>query len=193
MAEKSYIDATKNLTMRRILPVLLLACSTFSLWAQPRLPENYYWQKLDNGLEVVVIQNSRVPLATIEMAVKNGAYTEGPEYSGLSHLFEHMFKNPVHLAGRHHYEVLREAGATDANAQTGTDRTIYHETMPRAALETALWIEADRMGYFLPALDDARLAKQGPKDVAQRLVVKTGRPRRELYQLALALARETEK
>ena len=46
---------------------------------------------MPNGLEVVAIENSKVPLATIEIAVKNGAYTEGPEYSGLSHLFEHMF------------------------------------------------------------------------------------------------------
>src|SRR5438067_11266143 len=75
-----------------------LFCAALSsfLWlataiAQPRLPQNYYWQKLDNGLEVVVIENHKVPLATIEIAVKNGAYTEGPEYSGLSHLFEHMF------------------------------------------------------------------------------------------------------
>lgn len=59
--------------------------------APPRLPKNYYWQKMDNGLEVVVIENHKVPLATIEIAVKNGAYTEGPEFSGLSHLFEHMF------------------------------------------------------------------------------------------------------
>src|ERR1700749_2128345 len=61
------------------------------LFAQPHLPDGYFWKKLPNGLEVVVIENSKVPLATIEIAVKNGAYTEGPEYSGLSHLFEHMF------------------------------------------------------------------------------------------------------
>src|SRR5437764_15379305 len=66
---------------------LLIAVSCF---AQPRLPKDYYWQKLDNGLQVVVIENHKVPLATIEIAVKNGAYTEGPEYSGLSQLFEHM-------------------------------------------------------------------------------------------------------
>ena len=63
----------------------------FAASGQPRLPQNYFWQKLDNGLQVVVIENHKVPLATIEIAVKNGAYTEGPEYSGLSHLFEHMF------------------------------------------------------------------------------------------------------
>src|ERR1700694_678302 len=67
---------------------LLLPISAIS---QPRLPQNYYWHKLSNGLEVVVIENNKVPLATIEISVKNGAFTEGPEYSGLSHLFEHMF------------------------------------------------------------------------------------------------------
>ena len=69
----------------------ILGCASLLSMAQPRLPKNYYWQKLDNGLEVIVIENSRVPLTTIEIAVKNGAFTEGPEYSGLSHLFEHMF------------------------------------------------------------------------------------------------------
>jgi zinc protease len=64
---------------------------TVAAIAQPKLPKDYYWQKFDNGLEVVVIENHKVPLATIEIAVKNGAYTEGPEFSGLSHLFEHMF------------------------------------------------------------------------------------------------------
>ncbi|MFN9492232.1 MAG: insulinase family protein, partial [Sphingobacteriales bacterium] len=69
----------------------LLVLMAIQVTAQPRLPQNYYWQKLDNGLEVVVIENNKVPLATIEIAVKNGAFTEGAEYSGLSHLFEHMF------------------------------------------------------------------------------------------------------
>jgi len=65
--------------------------SALAAKAQPRLQPGYFWKKLPNGLEVVVIENPKVPLATIEIAVKNGAYTEGPEYSGLSHLFEHMF------------------------------------------------------------------------------------------------------
>lgn len=70
---------------------LLVFTQSILASAQPRLPKGYYWQKMPNGLEVVVIENNKVPLATIEIAVKNGAYTEGPEYSGLSHLFEHMF------------------------------------------------------------------------------------------------------
>jgi zinc protease len=112
------------------------------------------------GLEVIVHEDHAVPLCAVWVGYRIGSSDEGDGTSGFAHLFEHMFKNSVHLKGRHHYEVLREAGATDANAQTGTDRTLYHEIMPRAALDTAVWIEADRMGYFLPALDDARLAKQ---------------------------------
>jgi predicted Zn-dependent peptidase len=112
------------------------------------------------GLEVIVHEDHAVPLCAVWVGYRVGSSDEGDGTSGFAHLFEHMFKNSVHLFGRHHYEVLREAGATDANAQTGTDRTLYHEIMPRAALDTALWIEADRMGYFLPALDDGRLAKQ---------------------------------
>ncbi|MBO0719418.1 MAG: insulinase family protein, partial [Blastocatellia bacterium] len=51
------------------------------------------WQMitLKNGLQVIVIENRSVPLVTVEIAVKNGAYTETPEYNGLSHLYEHMF------------------------------------------------------------------------------------------------------
>lgn len=112
------------------------------------------------GLEVIVHEDHAVPLCAVWVGYRVGSSDEGDGTSGFAHLFEHMFKNSLHLNGRHHYEVLREAGATDANAQTGTDRTLYHEIMPRAALDTALWIEADRMGYFLPALDDERLAKQ---------------------------------
>jgi zinc protease len=73
----------------QLILACVLLCTTAA--AQPRLPQGYFWQQLPNGLEVVVIENNKVPLATIEIAVKNGAYTEGPEYSGLSHLFEHMF------------------------------------------------------------------------------------------------------
>ena len=81
---------TLKLTRSITLTALGIICS-FCAVAQPKLPEGYFWKKLPNGLEVVVIENSKVPLTTIEIAVKNGAYTEGPEYSGLSHLFEHMF------------------------------------------------------------------------------------------------------
>ena len=62
-----------------------------TLMAQENLPDNFYLEKLSNGLEVLTIEDNTVPLATIEIAVHNGAYCEDPDYDGLSHLYEHMF------------------------------------------------------------------------------------------------------
>jgi zinc protease len=161
MAEKSYINTTKNLTMRRILLLLLSACGTLCLWAQPRLPQNYYWQKLDNGLEVVVIENSRVPLATIEMAVKNGAYTEGPEYSGLSHLFEHMFfkANNDYPDQARFLKRTQELGMI-WNGTTSEERVNYFFTFDKDSLEAGLRFMNAAMRYPIYRAED--MAKERP-------------------------------
>ncbi len=102
--------------------------TTLSLHAQqPKLPPGYFWKKLPNGLEVVVIENAKVPLATIEIAVKNGAYTEGPEYSGLSHLFEHMFFK--------------------ANKDFPTQELLLHRTQELGAIWNGT-TDVERVNYF---------------------------------------------
>jgi zinc protease len=120
------------------LSVAGLLCALYTV-AQPRLPEGYFWKKLPNGLEVVVIENSKVPLATIEIAVKNGAYTEGPEYSGLSHLFEHMFfkANKDYPNQEVFLKRLDELGAI-WNGTTGTERVNYFFTFDRDSLTAGL-------------------------------------------------------
>ncbi|RVU00230.1 insulinase family protein [Mucilaginibacter limnophilus] len=107
--------------------------------AQPRLPEGYFWKKLPNGLEVVVIENSKVPLATIEIAVKNGAYTEGPEYSGLSHLFEHMFfkANKDYPNQEAFIKRTQQLGAI-WNGTTNVERVNYYFTFDRDSLKAGL-------------------------------------------------------
>jgi zinc protease len=117
--------------------LLLLMCKAGS--SQSRLPQNYYWQKLDNGLEVVVIENAKVPLATIEIAVKNGAYTEGPEYSGLSHLFEHMFfkANKDYPNQEKFLKRTQELGAI-WNGTTGEERVNYFITIHKDSLGAGL-------------------------------------------------------
>jgi zinc protease len=107
--------------------------------AQPRLPEGYFWKKLPNGLEVVVIENSKVPLATIEIAVKNGAYTEGPEFSGLSHLFEHMFfkANKDYPNQAAFLKRTQELGAI-WNGTTDVERVNYFFTFDRDSLNAGL-------------------------------------------------------
>ncbi len=118
---------------------LLLVAATFTSIAQPRLPKNYYWQKFDNGLEVVVIENHKVPLVTIEIAVKNGAYTEGPEYSGLSHLFEHMFfkANKEYPDQEKFIERTKELGAI-WNGTTSDERVNYFFTFESDSLDAGL-------------------------------------------------------
>ncbi len=110
-----------------------------ALFAQPQLPEGYFWEKMNNGLEVLVIENSKVPLATIEIAVKNGAYTEGPEYSGLSHLFEHMFfkANRDYPTQEKFLKRTQELGAI-WNGTTGEERVNYFFTFAKDSLEAGL-------------------------------------------------------
>ena len=125
--------------MQKSILFVLLQVMVLVLYAQPRLPQNYYWQKLPNGLEVVVIENHRVPLATIEMAVKNGAYTEGPEFSGLSHLFEHMFfkANKDYPDQEKFIRRTQELGMI-WNGTTGDERVNYFFTFDKDSLEAGL-------------------------------------------------------
>ena len=124
--------------MKLIIAAFFCSLSLF-VYSQPRLPANYYWQKLDNGLEVVVIENNKVPLATIEVAVKNGAYTEGPEYSGLSHLFEHMFfkANRDYPDQEKFIKRIQELGAI-WNGTTGDERVNYFFTFNKDSLNAGL-------------------------------------------------------
>jgi zinc protease len=95
-------------------------------------------QKLDNGLDVIVLENHGVPLVTLEIAVKSGAYVETPEFAGLSHLYEHMFfKGNRALPNQERYlERLHELGAS-WNGTTGTERVNYFLTVPGGNLREA--------------------------------------------------------
>lgn len=129
---------TLKFTKLLTLTALGMVCSICAV-AQPRLPEGYFWKKLPNGLEVVVIENSKVPLTTIEIAVKNGAYTEGPEYSGLSHLFEHMFfkANKDYPTQEKFLKRTQELGAI-WNGTTGNERVNYYFTIGKDSLNAGL-------------------------------------------------------
>src|SRR5215207_9778347 len=125
--------------MRKCFSVACLFLVCASVMAQPRLPKDHYWKKLPNGLEVLVIENPKVPLATIEIAVKNGAYTEGPEFSGLSHLFEHMFfkANKEYADQEKFLKRTQELGAI-WNGTTSEERVNYFFTFDRDSLDAGL-------------------------------------------------------
>lgn len=117
-------------------------------------------RQLACGVDVLIHRDPTLPQVAVSMCYRAGSSDEVPGASGLAHLVEHLFKNSLHLRGRKHYEVLREIGASDANASTGPDRTEYHQVVPANQVPMALWLESDRMGYFLPALAAERITQQ---------------------------------
>src|SRR5882672_1262638 len=132
------------------LSLLIMACA-LTVVAQPRLKPGYFWEKLPNGLQVIVIENDKVPLATIEIAVKNGAYTEGPEYSGLSHLFEHMFfkTNRDYPTQQKFLKRTQELGM-DYNGSTNVERVNYYFTFDKDSLEAGTIYEFSNTLSHLP-------------------------------------------
>src|SRR5947208_2602021 len=107
--------------------------------AQNHLPSNFFMKTLDNGLEVLVIEDSSVPLATIEIAVHNGSFTEDSAYNGLSHLYEHMFfKANKDIPSQEAYlKKVHELGIS-FNGTTQTERVDYFFTLPVNNLEAGL-------------------------------------------------------
>ena len=114
---------------------------------------------LANGLDVVVHEDRRVPIVAVNLWYHVGSKNEHTGRTGFAHLFEHlMFEGSEHHDGSF-FKPLQEAGAL-LNGSTNTDRTNYWEVVPTAALELALWMESDRMGYLLPALTPERFETQ---------------------------------
>lgn len=147
--------------VRLLLLSFVVSLCVFHAKAQLRLPEGYYWKKLPNGLEVLVIENSKVPLATIEIAVKNGAYTEGPEYSGLSHLFEHMFfkANRDYPNQAAFLKRTQELGMI-WNGTTDVERVNYFFTFDRDSLKAGLKFMNAAIRF--PKFDTAEMRKERP-------------------------------
>lgn len=118
------------------------------------------WQKLTlkNGMEVIVIENAAVPLVTVEVAVKNGAYTEPPEYNGLSHLYEHMFfkSNEKSKADGYH-DRAAEMGML-SNAQTQYEVVNYYTTTLKMGLREAMTMMRDAIRY--PVFDKQELDQE---------------------------------
>ncbi len=150
------------LRVLRTLSVALLLFTPSVLRAaegDPKLPIERY--QLDNGLEVILHPDRTVPLTYVSVWYHVGSGEETPGKSGFAHLFEHMmFQGSKHVGEDRHFEVLRKIGSAVINGSTNTDRTNYFEQVPSHQLESALWLESDRLGYMLPLLNEKSLANQ---------------------------------
>jgi zinc protease len=116
---------------------------------------------LPNGLEVILHRDTSVPLVAVDVWYHVGSGDETPGKSGFAHLFEHMlFQGSRHVGRDRHFEILKNVGVSEVNGTTNTDRTNYFEVVPSHQIDTALWLESDRMGYLLPLLDQPSLDNQ---------------------------------
>jgi predicted Zn-dependent peptidase len=116
--------------------------------------------RLDNGLRLVLSEDHLTPVAAVCLWYDVGSRQEVEGRTGLAHLFEHlMFQGSAQVKGNGHFGLVQGAGGS-LNGSTSFERTNYFETMPAHQLELALWLEADRMGSLLSALDQESLDNQ---------------------------------
>jgi zinc protease len=175
---KSFSSFIHSPTRRVVLPILVLLLS-FSA-AQPqqkktagpdsiKIPFESY--KLSNGLTVILSVDKSTPTVAVDVWYHVGSKNEMPGRTGFAHLFEHvMFTGSAHVPYGLHDKLTEGVGGNN-NGSTNNDRTNYYEIVPSNYLESALWMEADRMGWLLDTLDIAKLN-------AQRDIVKNERRQR---------------
>jgi zinc protease len=153
--------------MRRILAfVLAAALAPAFVPAAARsgeipIPEIAYQKYvLGNGLTLIVHEDHKAPIVAVNVWYHVGSKNEKPGKTGFAHLFEHLMFNGSENFNDDYFKVLERIGATDMNGTTNEDRTNYFQNVPVTALDTALWMESDRMGHLLGAIDQAKLDEQ---------------------------------
>ncbi len=115
---------------------------------------------LDNGLTVLVHEDHKAPIVAVNVWYHVGSKNEPDGRSGFAHLFEHLMFNGSENFNDDYFQALERVGATDLNGTTNEDRTNYFQNVPVNALDLALWMESDRMGHLLGAIDEERLNEQ---------------------------------
>ncbi|HEV2837372.1 MAG TPA: pitrilysin family protein [Pyrinomonadaceae bacterium] len=154
---------------RNLIPfaaLLIACCVAQSSLAQIKIPYETY--KLPNGLTVILSVDRTTPTVAVDIWYHVGSKNEMAGRTGFAHLFEHvMFTGSGHVPYGLHDKLTEGVGGGN-NGSTTNDRTNYFETIPSNYLESALWLESDRMGFLLDTLDLAKLN-------AQRDVVKNER------------------
>ena len=139
-------------------PAVAEPASLSTLVSQVVIPHQTF--KLDNGLTVIVHEDRKAPVVAVSTWYNVGSKDEPKGKTGFAHLFEHLMFNGSENLPADYFTYLQQIGATDYNGTTWFDRTNYFQTVPTGALERALFMESDRMGYLLAAIDQKKLSNQ---------------------------------
>jgi zinc protease len=153
--------------MRRRILLVLLALLTVPLSAQSPAPLQVPYRQftLANGLNVILHRDTSIPVVAVNMWYYVGSANEKPGRTGFAHLFEHlMFEGSKHVP-EGQFDILLEGAGGDNNGSTANDRTNYVIDVPSNALELALFLESDRMGYLLDTMSPQRV--DGQRDVVK--------------------------
>ena len=151
--------------MRHISLALLIifgfSASRFAISQITDLPDIQFEKFiLDNGLTLIVHEDHKAPIVSVNIWYHVGSKNEPAGKSGFAHLFEHLMFNGSENFNDDYFQVLERVGATDLNGTTNLDRTNYFQNVPKNALDQVLWMESDRMGHLLGAVDQAKLDEQ---------------------------------
>ena len=148
---------------RRLAPALLGALLLLPSAAPaqaPALEIPYQKFTLDNGLTVLVHEDRKAPIVAVNVWYHVGSKNEPQGKSGFAHLFEHLMFNGSENYNDDYFKAVEPVGATDLNGTTNVDRTNYFQNVPTPALDRVLFLESDRMGWLLGAVDQAKLDEQ---------------------------------
>ncbi|EEF62737.1 M16 family metallopeptidase [Pedosphaera parvula] len=115
---------------------------------------------LKNGLTVIVHEDHKAPIVAVNVWYHVGSKNEKTGKTGFAHLFEHLMFNGSEHFNDDYFQAMERIGATDMNGTTSEDRTDYFQNVPKNALDTALWMESDRMGHLVGVIDKPRLDEQ---------------------------------
>lgn len=181
--------------MRKFIFLVVTILITINLFAQ-QAPKQYpvvdipfTKYVLDNGLTLIVHEDHKAPIIAFNVWYHVGSKNEKPGKTGFAHLYEHLMFNGSEHYNDDYFSLMDKIGATNLNGTTNNDRTNYFENFPVAALDKVLWVESDRMGFMLNAIDSGKLAEQRgvvqnekrqgenqPYAVAEELTVKSTYP-----------------
>ena len=149
---------TASLGVAALAPSPALAAKTAAPAGEQLVPYEEF--TLPNGLRVIVHTDRKAPVVAVNLWYHVGSKDEPAGRSGFAHLFEHLMFNGSENYRGEFFEPFELAGATDQNGTTWLDRTNYFQNVPTTALDMALWMESDRMGHLLGAIDQKSLDEQ---------------------------------